>query len=199
MSLTSVLGLAVRKLQQVIPSITYIDAVNRITEHTGFGKPENVNQLHKPLSWDSYFMSLAYLVSMRSPDAQTQHGCVIVDKNNRIISTGYNGFLPGCLDSHMPNLRPKKYQHVIHSEVNAVLNAKQDLSGCKSYQTGNPCNECLKVMAMAGIKEIIVGDISHVLADGYLELQSLICAQQEISITKFNGNLAVLDGRKIGS
>lgn len=180
------------------PSITLDDAKKRIKKYTGFPfTEEERDNSYTRLSWDEYFMSLAFLVAMRSPDAQTQHGCVVVDKKNKVVSTGYNGFLQGSIDEEMPNIRPKKYLHIIHSEVNAVLSAQQDLEGCRVYVTGPPCNECLKIMAKSGIKEIIIGDRPHVFSDGYLELQSFICASQSITIKKFIGNLASLDGRQI--
>jgi len=174
-----------------------MEAEKRIKESTGFLDPTQRNFKHTRIGWDSYFMSLAFLVAMRSPDAQTQHGSVIVDKKKRIISTGYNGFLPGAIDALTPNIRPKKYQHIIHSEVNAILAAKQDISDCEIYVTGLPCNECLKLIAASGIKHIIVGDRPHVFAEGHLELMSLICATHNIEITRFEGELANMPGRTI--
>lgn len=200
-------------------SVSLDEAKRRIFKHTGVPAVKDTSMLmivpdpkgkdsyvrlepnrdtsYSRISWDSYFMSLAFLVAMRSPDAQTQHGCVIVDSSNRVISTGYNGFLQGAVDEEMPNLRPDKYKHIIHSEVNAVLSAKQDLTNCKVYVTGLPCNECLKVMAKVGVKEIIVGDRPHVFSEGYLEMHCLICAMQDIRVRKFQGKLASLDGREI--
>lgn len=185
-------------MKKMNPSIDEEKAKELIKKYTGFpSDPEDIDLSHTRLSWDEYFMSLAFLIAMRSPDAQTQHGCVIVDKKNKVVATGYNGFLQGAIDEEMPNLRPKKYLHIIHAEVNAVLSSHQDLDGCKAYVTGPPCNECLKIMARAGIKQLIVGDRPHVFSEGYYELQSLICAMRNIEIKKFSGKLATLDGRKI--
>jgi dCMP deaminase len=170
---------------------------NKIKEASGFDIDENIDSNQSRISWDSYFMSLAFLVSMRSPDAQTKHGCVIVDENNRIISTGYNGFLPYALDNRMPNIRPKKYNHIVHSEINAIISAKQDISKCKMYVTGLPCNECLKSIAASGIKKIIVGDKPHVFAEDHLEIISFTCTSQGIEIVKFSGKIAHLEGRDI--
>ncbi len=108
----------------------------KIKEASGFDTESHIDKNQSRISWDSYFMSLAFLVAMRSPDAQTKHGCVIVDETNRIISTGYNGFLPSSIDDRMPNIRPKKYNHIVHSEINAIISAKQDISKCKMYVTG---------------------------------------------------------------
>lgn len=198
MSPEQILRKAAFMVRSADPSITIQEAESRIRNYTGFpSSPKDRDDSHKRLSWDDYFMSLAFLVAMRSPDAQTQHGCVIVDQNNKVISTGYNGWLQGASDEDMPNIRPKKYLHVIHSEVNAVLSAQQNLVGCRVYVTGPPCNECLKTMARVGIKEVIIGDRPHVFSEGYLELQSFICASQDIKIRKFTGTLASLDGRTI--
>lgn len=192
-------------LISIDPSLTIEQAEEAISKRTGYPTigslyalpSKNKNSDYKRISWDSYFMSLAFLVSMRSPDSQTQHGSVIVDEENRIVSTGYNGFLPEADDENIPNTRPFKYPFILHSETNAILSAKRDLKGCRIYITGLPCNECLKDIVKSGIKNIIVGDTGHVFAEGYLELQSLICSMHSIEIVKFKGNLAFLDGRQI--
>ena len=43
------------------------------------------------LDWDSTFMGIAKLIAMRSKDPNTQVGAVIVAKDKRILSLGYNG------------------------------------------------------------------------------------------------------------
>jgi dCMP deaminase len=165
--------------------------------HTGFSLGDHRNEAYERVSWDEYFMSLAFLVCMRSPDAQTQHGAVIVDKGNRIVATGYNGFLPGAIDNAMPNTRPKKYQHIMHAEANAILSAAQDLSECIIYITGLPCNECLKMIAKSGIKKIVVGDRMHNFAPGFFELHTLICAMHNIEIERYCGKITPIQGRTI--
>ena len=45
------------------------------------------------ISWDEYFMGVAILAAKRSKDPNTQVGACIVDKNNIILSTGYNCIL----------------------------------------------------------------------------------------------------------
>jgi len=198
METSDIIMRAALAMVEMDPSINIDEAKKRIMKHTGFpATKENRDKSYTRLSWDSYFMSLAFLVAMRSPDSQTQHGCVIVDPDNRVISTGYNGFLQGANDLEMPNKRPEKYQHIIHSEVNAILAAKQDLKDCMLYVTGPPCNECLKLIAKVGIKNIVIGDRGHVTSDGYLELHTLICSMHNINVRKFIGKLAYLDGREI--
>ena len=54
------------------------------------------------ISWNEYFMGVALLAAERSKDPSTQVGACIVDENNRILSTGYNGFPHGCSDDDFP-------------------------------------------------------------------------------------------------
>ena len=54
------------------------------------------------LSWDDYFMSVAFLSSMRSKDPSTQVGACIVNEQKRIVGIGYNGFPRGCGDDELP-------------------------------------------------------------------------------------------------
>ena len=49
------------------------------------------------INWNEFFMFSAKLASMRSKDPSTQVGAVIVDNNNKIIASGYNG-MPGGKD-----------------------------------------------------------------------------------------------------
>ena len=81
------------------------------------------------ISWDEYFMGVAKLASMRSKDPSTQVGACIVDKDNYILSVGYNGLPIGCSDEEFPWARQggmldTKYAFVAHAELNAILNSK---------------------------------------------------------------------------
>ena len=76
------------------------------------------------ISWDEYFMGVAILASKRSKDPNTQVGACIVDNNNIILSTGYNGFPFGCSDDDHPWCRDgedTKYSYVVHAELMLYL------------------------------------------------------------------------------
>ena len=45
--------------------------------------------------WDFRFLELAWVISQWSKDASTKVGAVIADSNQRIVSTGFNGFARG--------------------------------------------------------------------------------------------------------
>ena len=117
------------------------------------------------ISWDEYFMGVAFLSSMRSKDPNTQVGACIVNPDNKILSVGYNGMPTGCSDDDFPWNRVEKdpvlnkYFYTTHSELNAILNYRGgSLEGSKMYVTLFPCNECAKAIIQAGIKKVIFAD-----------------------------------------
>lgn len=111
---------------------------------------------------EEYFMGIAKAVAQKSKDPNTKVGAVIVDADNRIVSTGYNGMPYKCDESKLSWERPQKYHYVIHAEMNAVLYARRDLRGCRVYTTHSPCENCLKHMLQAGIRVVVYEDASIV-------------------------------------
>jgi len=106
------------------------------------------------ISWTEYFSNLAKLVSKRSPCERLQVGCVLV-KNNRIIATGYNGFLPNA--EHKSIVVDNHEQATIHAEQNCIADcAKRGVETADSiaYVTYYPCINCYKILIASGVKEI---------------------------------------------
>ena len=106
------------------------------------------------LDWDEYFMSIAILASCRSPCQRLHVGSVII-KNNRLISMGYNGYIPGA--PHISRIQYNHEQSIIHSEINAITDCAKrgvSLEGAKIYITHYPCPNCFKSIAACGIKEV---------------------------------------------
>ena len=113
----------------------------------------NSNQTR--LDWDEYFMSIAVLASQRSPCTRLNVGSVIV-KNNRLISMGYNGYIPGA--PHISRVQDNHEQSIIHSEVNAITDCARrgaSLEDAKIYVTHYPCINCFRSIAASNIKEIV--------------------------------------------
>lgn len=110
--------------------------------------------------WNVRFLELAEFISQWSKDPSTQVGAVIVDKNRRIISTGYNGFASGVKDTkERLHNREIKYPIVLHAEENAMSFAKQNLEGCSLYVSGlPPCAHCASLIAQSGIKKVYAWD-----------------------------------------
>ncbi|MBR6690796.1 MAG: dCMP deaminase family protein [Bacilli bacterium] len=113
------------------------------------------------LSWDEYFMGIAMISAERSKDPNSQVGACIVDENNKIVSMGYNGAPIGYDDDkdmtweREGDFLDTKYAYVCHSELNAILNSKIPVKGCKLYVTLFPCNECAKAIIQSGITELV--------------------------------------------
>ena len=107
--------------------------------------------------WDKRFLNLAKHISTWSKDPSTQVGCVIVDKDKRVVSMGYNGFAKGVNDSkERYNCRTIKYDLVIHSEINALIFSQKDISNCTIYTYPMPpCARCTAAIIQSGIKRIV--------------------------------------------
>lgn len=157
---------SLREKMQTIPTPMSADLESKaapLEAPKGEGKRENC------LSWDDYFMGVAFLTSMRSKDPSTQVGACIVNGNNRIVGVGYNGFPSGIEDDALPWCRASpegeletKYPYVCHAELNAVMNKNvESAKGCRIFSTLFPCSECAKVIIQAGIKKVIYASDKH--------------------------------------
>ena len=118
--------------------------------------------IHFRPSWDEYFLLISFIVSLRSQDPNIKHGAIVVDENNHIIGTGYNGPIKLSDDSVIPWYdRDEKRKWMIHAEENCLLNCTKPSSmnnDFKMYITGTPCNNCLQRIINFGIRKIIIAD-----------------------------------------
>lgn len=106
------------------------------------------------LSWDEYFSKIVQVTSERSPCERLKVGCLLVN-DNRIISQGYNGFLPGC--PHKSIIRDNHEQATLHAEQNAIIDCAKRGVSCKDatvYITHYPCIICCRLLLAAEVKEI---------------------------------------------
>ena len=130
------------------------------------------------LSWDEYFMGIAVLSAKRSKDPSTQVGACIVNKDNRIISVGYNGMPRCCSDDEFPwdkndNPLDSKYLYVCHAELNAILNCDRgNVRDCICYTTLFPCNECAKAIIQSGMSEVVY------MEDKYADSDSVVASKK---------------------
>ncbi len=105
-------------------------------------------------TWDEYFKKIVLATKERSACERLQVGCLLV-KDNRIISQGYNGFLPGC--PHESIVRNNHEQATVHAEQNALCDcAKRGAccNGSTAYVTHYPCIICARLLLASGIREI---------------------------------------------
>jgi dCMP deaminase len=113
-------------------------------------------------TWDQYFMTMAYLVSMKSKDPSTRVGAVIIGPDKEIRSTGYNGLPRGIADrTYRYEDKNYKYEAVNHAEENAILHCAMNgvsAKGCVLYTQWLPCARCTKSIIQSGIVEVIYDD-----------------------------------------
>ncbi|KAF4043379.1 Cytidine and deoxycytidylate deaminase zinc-binding region [Phytophthora infestans] len=151
------------------------------------------------LSWDDYFMSVAFLSAMRSKDPSTQVGACIVNPERKIVGIGYNGFPNGCGDDELPWARETatnspldtKYPYVCHAEMNAILNKNStDVKGCSIYVALFPCNECAKLIIQSGIARVVYysdkykSDWKFVASRRLLDMAGVQYTQHKLQLSK---------------
>lgn len=105
---------------------------------------------------DKMLMASANVWATASHSNRAKVGAVLA-LDGRIVGTGYNGTPPGypncCEDSNGVTL-----PEVIHAEENVILFcAKHGLKtgGATLYTTLSPCPACAKMIAGAGIVEVV--------------------------------------------
>lgn len=128
-------------------------------------------------SKNEYYLGIAEAVSKRSTCIRRRYGAVIV-KDDRIISTGYNGSERGaincsdtqqCLRQQQGVKQGERYElcNSIHAEQNAILQANpSDLKGATMYLYGYdlgkhrdikamPCMMCARLIKNSGISNVM--------------------------------------------
>ncbi|PON28263.1 hypothetical protein TGAM01_v202757 [Trichoderma gamsii] len=117
--------------------------------------------------WDTYFMALASLAAHRSNCMKRRVGCVLVGRERRVISTGYNGTprgLRNCADGGCPRCNEANGSGVglstclcIHAEENALLEAGRERirEGSVLYCDTCPCLTCSIKICQVGITEVV--------------------------------------------
>lgn len=120
--------------------------------------------------WDEYGLILASAVATRADCTRRRVGCVVLDKDNRVASTGYNASYPGgpsCLAGQCPRgqstVAPgSQYEHgsgtcvATHAEANALLYADYSrLRGGTAYITTEPCDGCRKLLQAVPLSRVV--------------------------------------------
>ena len=108
----------------------------------------------KRLSWDEYFAKIVKVTAERSSCERLHVGCLLI-KDNRIISQGYNGHLPGAPNTSM--VRDNHEQATVHAEQNVISYCAKMGISCKdatAYITHYPCLNCARLLLASGIKHI---------------------------------------------
>lgn len=106
-------------------------------------------------------MAMANLIATWSTDPGRRVGTVIVDKNNVVLGSGYNG-VPRRVVEHDLRISRKenghKYLWIEHAERNAIYGAASAgirLQGATLYTTLFPCADCSRAIIQSGITRLV--------------------------------------------
>ena len=132
----------------------------------------DVNRISK----DNYYLGTARSVSMKSTCLRRQYGAK-KKKNDRIVSTGYNGAAigePNCCDvgqcwrelNDIPHGERYEECVAVHAEANAIIQASaEELEGSTLYLYGrengssivgaSPCKMCARMIKNAKIAKVV--------------------------------------------
>ena len=140
------------------------------------------NEIQRP-TWNQYFKDIVILTSTRSPCKRLKVGCLLV-KDNRIISQGYNGYLPGV--EHKQVMRDNHEIATIHAEQNSITDCAKRGVSCNNsiaYITHYPCINCIKILCASGVKEVrYINDYKND------EFVKYFADQGNVTITQLNNN-----------
>ena len=128
-----------------------------LAESMGFERP----------GWDEYFLSIAQVVASRS-NCVKRHVGAVIQRDRRIVSTGYNGTPRGvrnCNEGGCPRCNAfaesgTRLDECLcsHGEENAIVQAAYhgvSLRDAALYTTFFPCLFCTKLIINAGIAEVV--------------------------------------------
>ena len=118
-------------------------------------------------SWDEYFLQVAKVVASRS-NCVKRHVGAVIQRDRRIVSTGYNGTPRGtrnCNEGGCPRCNSfaesgTRLDECLcsHGEENAITQAAYhgvSVRGATLYTTFFPCLFCTKLIINAGIGEVV--------------------------------------------
>ena len=113
---------------------------------------------------DEYFMAMAMLVATRSTCIRRQVGCVLIDNNNNILATGYNGVVRGqphcneghpCPGAYSASGKDLDLCYAIHAEQNALIQCRDLTKVYACFCTTAPCVMCTKLFLNTTLTRMI--------------------------------------------
>jgi len=113
---------------------------------------------HRRPSWHATWMDVARVVANRSTCPRLAVGAVVVDSENVIVSTGYNGapsHAPHCTEVGCEIDATGSCRRTVHAELNALLRAGPRARGGTLYTTVEPCPTCAAAIVNAGIRTVV--------------------------------------------
>lgn len=108
------------------------------------------------MNWHEYYIGMAEYASRKSKDPSTKVGAVLVRPNRTVASVAFNGLPRGMEDKpEILENREVKLRHILHAEMNAILNSPERPEGCHLYVWPMPpCTHCASAIIQAGITHV---------------------------------------------
>jgi dCMP deaminase len=107
--------------------------------------------------WDKWFLGMAEYMSTASKDDSTKVGAVIVDRDRRVVSVGFNG-LPRNVKDLVSRYKDRnvKLKMIVHAEKNAILFACRSCKNCVLYTWPfSSCAQCAAMVIQSGITRCV--------------------------------------------
>jgi dCMP deaminase len=117
-------------------------------------------------SLDEYWLSMLPLVASRATCPRRSVGAILIDKDGRLVSTGYNGTasgLPHCSNTPCPGSPAiggtRDECQALHAESNALMQAFGSRRAPWTLYCGlTPCFACSKLLLAAGVREVVAAE-----------------------------------------
>ncbi len=117
---------------------------------------------HARVGFDEYALQLARTAAIRGTCLRRHHGAVLVQQR-RIVATGYDATperYPHCDAGSCPlgsaETTGDAWCLSVHAEAHALLSTgPEQRAGASLYSTGVPCFDCAKLIAHAGVAEVV--------------------------------------------
>jgi dCMP deaminase len=146
--------------------------------------------------WDCFFLAQVQLIAEQST-CRTRHVGAVLGRGKRVLAAGFNGTLAGhphcdaggcdrCAGASSSGLGLERCV-CCHAEQNAVAwCAGQGVAaaGATAYVTTTPCLDCFKLLAGAGIAEVVWAEsypasepiVRHLAALSGIKVRTFACA-----------------------
>ncbi len=126
-------------------------------------------------------MDVAYTLSKRSTCSRREVGCVILDSDGHVLSTGYNGVPMGmphcteipCAGSNMPTGMGHDICQAVHAEQNALLQCGDIRKIRTCVTTTAPCIACVKLLLNTGCNVIVFNESYEVHSEAQVLWESM--------------------------
>ena len=104
------------------------------------------------------------MVARKKSKAIVKVGAALVNQEDFVILTAYNGVVRGAHDDDYRYRTPLKTLYIVHAEQNIIATAAQmgiKTEGCSIVVTHMPCPRCTNLAIAAGIKGLYYGPMNY--------------------------------------